>query len=173
VGLDRIALTDHNTAAGALELKAREPELAIVGAEMKTTEGEVIGLFISDPVRAWLPPEEVMDVIHGMGGLTYLPHPFDRFRASFAPHRVVELADRVDIVETYNAWSRPADNQAAARLCAELGKVAATGSDAHHPRELGLSWMEVEEYEGAGDFLEKLRHAQHVVTERSGTLRRA
>jgi predicted metal-dependent phosphoesterase TrpH len=173
VGLDRIALTDHNTAAGALELKAREPELAIVGAEMKTTEGEVIGLFISSQVPSWLQPEEAMDIIHGMGGLTYLAHPFDRFRASFRPQRVVELADRVDIIETYNAWSRPADNQAAAQLCTELGKVAGTGSDAHHPRELGLSWMEIEEYAGAGDFLEKLRRARHVVTEASGTQRRA
>lgn len=173
VGLDRIALTDHNTAAGALDLKAREPELAIVGAEMKTTEGEVIGLFLTGPVQPWLTPEAAMDAIHGMGGLTYLAHPFDRFRASFTPQRVVELADRVDIIETYNAWSRPADNQAAARLCAELGKVAATGSDAHDPRELGLSWMEVEEYADPGDFLEKLRHGRHVVTERSGTQRRA
>ena len=140
---------------------------------MKTREGEVIGLFLTHPLPAWLPPEELMDLIHGMGGLTYLAHPFDRFRASFAPERVVELADRVDIIETYNAWSRPADNQAAARLCAELGKVAATGSDAHHPRELGLSWMEIEEYAGAADFLDKLRHARHVVTEASGSLRRA
>ena len=173
MGLDRIALTDHNTAAGALELKAREPELAIVGAEMKTREGEVIGLFLTGPLPAWLPPEELMDLVHGMGGLTYLAHPFDRFRASFTPERVVQLADRVDIIETYNAWSRPADNQAAAQLCAELGKVAATGSDAHHPRELGLSWMEIEDYAGAGDFLDKLRQARHVVTAGSGSLRRA
>jgi predicted metal-dependent phosphoesterase TrpH len=173
VGLDRIALTDHNTVAGALDLKARAPELAIVGAEMKTKEGEVIGLFLRGPVPAWLRPEEVMDIIHGMGGLTYLAHPFDRFRASFTPQRVVELADRIDIIETYNAWSRPADNQAAADLCAELGKVAATGSDAHHPRELGLSWMEIEEYAGAGEFLERLRDARHVVGEHSGTQSRA
>ncbi len=58
-------------------------------------------------------------------------------------------------------------------MCRELGKVAATGSDAHHPRELGLSWMEVEPFDGPADFLEKLRSAQHVVTSLSGTLRRA
>jgi hypothetical protein len=133
----------------------------------------VIGLFITEPVKPWLAPEEAMDLIHAMGGLTYLAHPFDRFRASFAPDRVVALAPRIDIIETYNAWSRPADNRSAADLCAELGKVAATGSDAHHPRELGLSWMEMAAYEGPVDFLEKLRQARHVVTEHSGTQRRA
>jgi predicted metal-dependent phosphoesterase TrpH len=140
---------------------------------VKTREGEVIGLFITENVKPWLVPEEAMDLIHGMGGLTYLAHPFDRFRSSFAPDRVVALASRVDIIEIYNAWSRPADNRAAADLCAELGKVGATGSDAHHPRELGLSWMEIQEYDGPGDFLEKLRHARHVVSELSGTQRRA
>ena len=140
---------------------------------MKTREGEVIGLFITEPVKPWLTPEEAMDLIHAMGGLTYLAHPFDRFRSSFAPDRVVALASRVDIIETYNPWSRPADNRAAVQLCEELGKVAATGSDAHHPRELGLSWMEMQPYEGAADFLDKLRQARHVVTELSGTQRRA
>jgi len=133
----------------------------------------VIGLFISEQVKPWLAPEEAMDEIHAQGGLTYLAHPFDRFRSSFAPDRVVALAPRIDIIETYNAWSRPADNRAAADLCAELGKVAATGSDAHHPRELGLSWMEIQVYEGPADFLEKLRDARHVVTALSGSQRRA
>ena len=44
LGLVRIALTDHNTALGALAFKALEPELVIPGEEVKTTEGEVIGL---------------------------------------------------------------------------------------------------------------------------------
>lgn len=171
--LDRVALTDHNTAAGALALHREYPELAIVGEEVRTNEGEVIGLFITGSIRSRRAPEATMDEIHAMGGLTYLAHPFDRRRANFAPHRVVEMAARVDIIETYNAWSAPGDNQAAARLCAELGKVAATGSDAHHPRELGLSWMEIDDYETPADFLEKLRFARHVITATSGTLHRA
>ncbi len=112
-------------------------------------------------------------MIHGMGGLTYLPHPLDRNRAHFRGERLVELADRIDIIETYNAWCEPASNQAAARFAAELGKVSATGSDAHSARELGRSWMEMEEYSGPQDFLEKLRQARHVVTSSSGTGRRA
>ena len=136
-GLDRIALTDHNTMEGALALSEMAPQLAIIGEEAKTREGEVIGLFITRRLPPYLPPEDVMDLVHEMGGLTYIPHPLDRHRANFRIERIVELADRIDIIETYNAWCEPAENQAAARLAADLGKVAATGSDAHAAHELG------------------------------------
>ena len=172
-GLDRIALTDHNTVDGARALADMAPELAIIGEEAKTREGEVIGLFITSLLPPNLPAEDVMDMIHGMGGLTYMPHPLDRYRSHFSPQRIVELADRIDIIETYNAWCEPPANQAAARLANELGKVSATGSDAHSARELGSSWMEIEDYKSPQDFLEKLRYARHVVTASSGTGRRA
>jgi predicted metal-dependent phosphoesterase TrpH len=172
-GLDRIALTDHNTVEGALALAHMAPELAIVGEEAKTREGEVIGLFITGLIPPYLPAEHVMDMIHGMGGLTYMPHPLDRRRSNFRAERIVELADRIDIIETYNAWCEPAANQAAARLAGELGKVAATGSDSHAAHELGRSWMEIEDYMSPQDFLDKLRDARHVVTASSGTGRRA
>jgi predicted metal-dependent phosphoesterase TrpH len=172
-GLDRIALTDHNTIEGARELVRLAPELAIVGEEARTREGEVIGLFITSRLPPFLSPEDVLDLVHDMGGLTYIPHPFDRRRANFRAERMVELADRIDIIETYNAWCDPAANQAAARFAADLGKVSAAGSDSHAASELGRSWMEMEDYTSPQDFLEKLRYARHVVTASSGAGRRA
>lgn len=172
-GLDRLALTDHNTAEGALEFARVAPRLAIVGEEAKTFEGEVIGLFITDRIPPFRRPEEALDLIHAMGGLTYIAHPLDRNRSHFREARLVDLADRIDIIETYNPWCDAAANQAAARLANELGKVTATGSDSHSVEELGRSWMEMEEYDGVQDFLEKLRVARHVVTASSGAGRRA
>lgn len=172
-GLDRIALTDHNTADGALELAKMAPGLTIVGEEAKTREGEIIGLFITRRVPPWLRPEEAMDLIHEMGGLTYVPHPLDRNRSHYRSERIVELADRIDIIETYNPWCETGANRAAADLAAELGKVTATGSDSHGVLEMGRSWMEMDAYDGPADFLEKLRVARHVVTAQSGTTRRA
>src|SRR5262249_7069427 len=110
--LDRLALTDHNTIDGALELQRIAPELAIAGEEAKTLEGEVIGLFITSRVPPYRPPEQAMDLIHEMGGLVYIPHPLDRNRSHFAEHRLVELAHRIDIIETYNPWCDAAANQA-------------------------------------------------------------
>jgi predicted metal-dependent phosphoesterase TrpH len=172
-GLDRLALTDHNTVEGALKFAEIAPELAIVGEEVKTLEGEVIGLFISSRVPHFLAPEDAMDLIRGMGGLTYIPHPLDRSRSHFRPERVVELADRIDIIESYNPWCDAEANRAAGRLAEGLGKVTATGSDSHSADELGRSWMEMDEYSSPAEFLEKLRFARHVVTASSGSGRRA
>jgi len=172
-GLDRIALTDHNTAEGALELARIVPGLAIVGEEAKTREGELIGLFITATVPPWLRPEEAMDFVHDMGGLTYLPHPLDRNRSHYRAERIVELASRIDIIETYNPWCDAAANRAAAQLAADLGKVAASGSDSHGIEEIGRSWMEMDDFDSAADFLDKLARAKHVVTAASGTTRRA
>lgn len=171
--LDRIALTDHNTAEGALRLAQLAPKLAIIGEEAKTLEGEVIGLFITDRVPPFLAAEDALDLIHDMGGITYIPHPFDRRRAHFTAHRIVDLAPKIDVIETYNPWCEAEANRAAARLADDLGKVAATGSDAHSAEELGRSWMEMEDFADPADFLHKLRHALHVVTASSGTGRRA
>jgi predicted metal-dependent phosphoesterase TrpH len=173
LGLARIALTDHDTAEGALELARLAPELAIIGEEVMTTEGEVIGLFITGTIESGDTPEEVMDQIHAMGGLTYLAHPLDRHRSSFRPERIVELAPRTDIIETYNSWCRPEDNQAAASLASELGLVGATGTDAHAARELGHCWMEIEPYESVAGFLDSLRRARHIITPRAEGARRA
>jgi predicted metal-dependent phosphoesterase TrpH len=115
----------------------------------------------------------VCDLIHAMGGLTYACHPLDRRRSGFTPERLVELAPRLDVIETHNSWASPAANQAAADLCRALGKVGAAGSDAHSASELGRCWMEMEPFEGAADFLEKLGRARHVVNTPSGTGRRA
>lgn len=173
LGLDRIALTDHNTAEGALLLQRLEPELTIVGEEVRTTEGEVIGLFITDSLPRGLSPEDICDAIHAMGGLTYACHPLDRNRACFRPERLLELAPRLDIIETYNPWADPRANRAAAELCRELDKVAASSSDAHSVRELGRCWMEVEPFQGPLDFLEKLASARHVISPEAAANTRA
>lgn len=173
VGLDRIALTDHNVVDGALKLAELAPRLAIVGEEAKTREGELIGLFITARIPPYLHAEEAMDLVHQMGGITYVPHPLDRNRAHYSESRLVTLAPRIDVVETYNPWADAGANAAAAALAAELGKVTATGSDAHGVAELGRSWMEMEDFDGAADFLKKLAGARHVVTAASGGGRRA
>ncbi len=172
-GLDRIALTDHNTVEGALRLAQIAPELAIVGEEAKTREGEVIGLFITRRIPPYLRPEEAMDLIREMGGLVYVPHPLDRNRAHYSAERIVELAPRIDIIEVYNPWAEAGANKAAADIAAELGKVTATGSDSHGVAEMGRSWMELDDFDGAADFLDKLSRAKHVVTSSSGSGRRA
>ncbi len=149
------------------------PELAIVGEEVRTTEGDIIGLFIDGTIARDGTPEAVCDLIHEMGGLTYACHPFDRRRVRFSPERLVELAPHLDVIETHNSWADDGANRAAADVCRDLGKIGAAGSDAHAASELGRCWMEMEPYDGVADFLDKLARARHVIHTRAASGRRA
>src|SRR6185437_7604547 len=53
--VDVLAITHHNTIAGALELRERASFPVIVGQEIDTADGELIGLFLEEPVAAGLP----------------------------------------------------------------------------------------------------------------------
>ena len=56
--LDAVAITDHNAIAGALALQRRLPGAVIVGEEIQTTHGEIIGLFLQEAIAPGLPPRE-------------------------------------------------------------------------------------------------------------------
>jgi len=76
--VDVVAITDHNTITGALELRERASFPVIVGQEIDTADGELIGLFLEEPVPAGLPAIETAERIRAQGGLVYLQHPFYR-----------------------------------------------------------------------------------------------
>ncbi|MBN1153258.1 MAG: PHP domain-containing protein [Dehalococcoidia bacterium] len=139
-GLSAIAITDHNTIAGGLavaEHTTLELEV-IVGAEMMTDKGEVIGLFLSQEIRA-KGLEDVIAEIRGQGGLVIVPHPFDALRHSAFPI-TDEYAPLVDGVEGFNArciLSRY--NGRAREFAARHGLAIVAGSDAHYANEIGLA----------------------------------
>jgi len=82
-GLGGIAITDHNTVYGGLIARklSKGDLLVIVGSEIKTERGEVMGLFLNEeiPERSFF---DVVDAIRDQGGIVVLPHPFDRLRRS-------------------------------------------------------------------------------------------
>ncbi len=172
LGLDRLAVTDHGTTEGALRLREMAPGLVIVGEEVRTTEGEIIGLFLTDTLPGGT-PEDVCDAIHAMGGLTYACHPFDLRRAHFSVQRLAELAPRLDIVEVHNSWASPEANRLARTVCRQLGKPAAAGSDAHAAHELGRCWMEIPKFEGPQGLLAALAQGRRVIRVPAARGRRA
>ena len=97
-GIQRMAVTDHNVIEGAWEAKQMAPELVIVGQEIFTAErADVIGLYLSERVRPFMPVADTINAIHDQGGLAYIPHPFAylfgvgcRVEATFAGADVVE-----------------------------------------------------------------------------------
>ena len=161
LGLSPVFLTDHDTVDGARSLvEAGKP--AIVGEEIVTSEGELIGLFLNDPVPPRLSPEETVAAIKEQGGLVYLEHPYDSRRRNLRENAIERIANQIDIVEVVNGRSKPEANQRAAELRDTLGVPLGAGSDAHTLREIGSVYVEMEAFDGAQDFLAKLRNGKVV-----------
>lgn len=132
-GLNGVAITDHNTIKGGVKASKinKNPDFqVIVGAEIKTNIGDIIGLWLNEEIRKreW---EEVVDEIHAQGGVVILPHPY-------RGHKIVEeVAKRVDVIEVFNARSPKEVNKKAYELAMKLQKGISAGSDAHLSFEIG------------------------------------
>jgi len=164
-GLDVLCITDHNAIRGAVELAERLPCRVIVGEELRTHAGEIIGLFLSERVPMGVPPAEAAQVIRAQGGVVYVPHPFDPMRRNMAERALYELAGAglLDAVEVINAkTSLRSLNERAAQFAAEFDLAAGAGSDAHVPNALGAAYVEMPDFDGPQDFLAKLRLARPV-----------
>jgi predicted metal-dependent phosphoesterase TrpH len=160
LGLAPVFLTDHDSIAGALRLGATQR--VVVGEEVMTTDGELIGLFLDHEVPAGLAPKEAAARIKGQGGLIYLEHPYDPFRRHLSEDAIEAVADLIDIVEVFNGRSDGNANRRAEDLCGALGAAPGAGSDSHSTKELGTVYVEMEDFQGAQDFLIKLRDGKIV-----------
>ena len=150
IGLNCIAVTDHNTIEGALAVRETAPFTVIIGEEIKSAEGEITGLFLKEAIPPHLPPVETARRIKEQGGLVSLPHPFDRFRRSVISRRALEeLLPYVDIVEVFNSRNNMnADNRRAYEFAQEHGLLTSAVSDAHTVYELGRSYVEMPDFDG-------------------------
>ena len=137
-----------------------------------TTEGELIGLFLRHLVPKGLGPVETARRIKDQGGLVYLEHPYDQFRRHLTEEAIEAVAGLIDIVEVVNGRSNEDANRRAADLCDTLGVARGAGSDAHTIAEIGSVYVEMEDFDGAPDFLAKL-HKAKIVQGRNKWLLRA
>jgi predicted metal-dependent phosphoesterase TrpH len=146
VGITHLAITDHERLDGAFRARDEAPAdvTVIVGEEIRTTAGDMIGLFLEHAVAPGLSPLETAAAIHEQGGLAGLPHPFDRFRSSGArlaeAAELAELAEAVDYIEVHNARALGGANPMAARFAADLTLPGVAVSDAHSLLELGVAY---------------------------------
>jgi len=160
--LDRVAVTDHNTTAGAFKLKEMASDLIIVGEEIKTDSGEIIAYFLTEEVPMGLPVREAIARVRGQGGVVGVSHPADRLRKeAMGLDRLEPIVDRVDALEVFNARCLyKSDNEAARDFAARHGKIGFAGSDAHTLVELGRATVAMNEFDSAQTFLDSLRTAR-------------
>ena len=158
IGIDCVAVADHNTIEGALKLREMAPFKVIVAEEVQTPAGEIMGFFLSERVPPGLSPQETISLIRDQDGLVALPHPFGRALLQSTNRLTsVEVLSQIDIIEVYNSRTPLArSNAAARRLAVEHDKAASAGSDAHTAPEIGRTYVEMPEFRGREDFLDAL-----------------
>ncbi|MCS7062158.1 MAG: PHP-associated domain-containing protein [Anaerolineae bacterium] len=162
VGLQRIAITDHNEIEGALRAREMAPDLIIVGEEVMTTQGELLCLFIEERIPPGLTPEAAIARVREQGGLVGASHPFDYpQRAGLGPDNVIRLRNQLDFLETYNARTRdPRANERANALALALGLPRIVGSDAHTLAEIGRCRVRMPDFNTPQAFLAGLHQAE-------------
>jgi predicted metal-dependent phosphoesterase TrpH len=163
LGLAAIAITDHGTAEGGLALARLSPPFkVIVGEEVASTEGEIIGLFLKETVPNGLTPEETIKRIKAQGGIVCVPHPFDRYRSSAMQAETLErIAGQIDIVEVFNARTIPAQNMTLpGEFAARHHLPGGAGSDSHSAAEVGRAYVTIPDFEGRDGFLKAMAQAQ-------------
>lgn len=160
-GLGPLVLTDHDSVAGALYLRTRGVAI-VVGEEITTADGELIGLFLKEHVPRDLPATSAVRAIKDQGGLVYVQHPYDRYRRPLGEEVLERIANDIDIVEIFNARCDDEANRRAVELRATLGAAAGAGSDAHRVEEVGAVYVEMDPFEDAPSFLRSLHEADIV-----------
>jgi hypothetical protein len=149
-GLTHVAVTNHNNVEGAIAVRDRARELAvddrlhvILGEEVSTSDGEVVGLFLERTIPRGLSADETADEIHAQGGLVSIPHPFDPFRASHireVPLTRLAEAGKIDAVEIFNSRvTFQRHNLQAAEFAARYGIPGIAASDSHASYEVAMS----------------------------------
>ncbi len=164
-GLDCIAVTDHNTIRGALKVQEMAPFRVIIGEEIKTAGGEIIGLFLEEEIPRDLPPLETVNRIKEQGGLVSIPHPFDHFRRSVITREALnEVLPHVDVMEAFNARNTlQRDNRKAEELAREHGILTTAVSDSHTLVEMGRAYVEMPDFDGTPEgFKRSLAQATQV-----------
>ena len=159
-GLTHVCVTNHNNVEGAIAVRDKAIELGlqdqltvILGEEVSTADGEVVGIFLTRTIPRGLSANETADEIHRQGGLVSIPHPFDPFRQSHikpGPLRNLAEMGKIDAVEVFNSRiTIQSHNAQAAAFAAQYGIPGIACSDSHSAFEIAMCFNSLPPFESA------------------------
>jgi predicted metal-dependent phosphoesterase TrpH len=155
VGLDALAVTDHDEIDASLEAAAKAQEYGLVGIpgmEVSSSAGHVLALGVEELIPAGLSFVETLDRIHELGGIAVVPHPFQKSRHGVAPHISRETLASADAIEVYNSrLFTGRSNRQAERFAEDHDMPMTAGSDAHIAEMVGQAVTEVDAYHPSAD----------------------
>ena len=162
-GIGCIAVTDHDTINGARALARIATCRVIIGEEITTRDGHLIGLFLTHHVEPGMSARATAQAIRAQGGLVLAPHPFVRVLGCALGDVAWEIADLIDAVEVCNAQNllqRP--NRDADRFADLFDLPKYAGTDSHMSKSISPCHQMISAFDGPEGFLRSLRGAELV-----------
>jgi len=156
---DVIAITDHDRIDFALGMqKALGDDKIIVGEEITTTQGEIIGLYLSEKIIPGMSAQETIDAIKAQNGIVYIPHPFEKVRKGLQEDILLALIDDIDIMEGFNGRALVQNyGPQAISLAKKHNVTAVASSDAHGAKGVGHTYTTVKERPTRQNFLQIIK----------------
>jgi predicted metal-dependent phosphoesterase TrpH len=167
-GLDAIGITDHERMDAAVAGRAIAehrgwPIEVIVGEEITTRGGHLLGLFMRRRIRPWHSLKDSIARVHEQGGLAIIAHPLPPYPLCASERTIRKLMEEADPIfhpdglEGFNpTTARMRWSHKAPALAEELGIAATGGSDAHKASNVGST---VTTFEGHAPVEASLRAA--------------
>lgn len=141
IGLDALAITDHDEIDASLDAAARAEEYGLVGipgTEVTSEAGHVLALGVEESIPAGLQFDETLDRIRDQNGVAVVPHPFQDSRSGVMSNITRDQLAAADAIEVYNSRLLTGRGNRQARTFATEYDVPITaGSDAHISEMIG------------------------------------
>ena len=139
VGLNGIAVTDHNTIKGGIEVfnENKDKDFEVIpGIEINTDRGHVLGLYVNKEIKS-KKFISVVDQIKRQGGIVIIAHPFRIIPKLRSKLQGININEYLDGIECYNARTSYFGNNSATKLAEKSNLAKTGGSDAHFSFEIG------------------------------------
>ena len=145
VGLDAIAVTDHDAIDQSLKAAALAPAYGLIGipgVEISTAQGHLLAIGVEELPTPREPLGETISRVRELDGVAVVPHPFQRSRHGIRKRRL--RGCRPDAIEVYNPWLFTGyENRRAKRFARRREYPQVAGSDAHLARMVGRAYTEI------------------------------
>lgn len=145
VGMDVIAITDHNTISGSIRAEKIAENFgikAIVGEEIDVKEGDLLGIFLKEFISPGKSALDTMKEIHKQGGLAIIPHPLNWVVGGFKAKALFDTFFEADGIELFNgSWLGGIGRKKTQKLNLKNFNLAPIGSsDSHLSRQVGRAY---------------------------------
>ena len=159
-GLTHVVITNHNNIEGGIAVRDKVAELGladrltvILGEEVSTADGEVVGVYLTKTIPRGLSAKETAEEIRRQGGLVSIPHPFDPFRGSHikeGPLRNLADTGKIDMIEVFNCRvTLQQHNEEAAEFARRYDIPGVAASDSHSSFEVAMAYNAMPAFDDA------------------------